>query len=250
MSCFLHCAACFDFVNRIALRASQGRQADPANFKSRHDRQDRTTAFPAFVDLSLDPDDGAFHHPPRHGDGAVFRHAAAGLVADRDGLRPRRLFECAGFHRQPVRQADPVRLHMGAAASSGVRLPLFRLGPRLRLQGERARSADLGRADREASRRPCWSGSSPMRSEAPDERLSLDAHAARPRPQSRLLAFRHQGFLAPAPHRGGDDATDRACGRHHADADRPQPGGRRADPRLACRSRSSCCSSSSPAPGT
>src|SRR5690242_10548009 len=37
---------------------------------------------------------------------------------------------------------------MGAAASSGQRHPLLLLGPRLRLQAERARSADLGRADR------------------------------------------------------------------------------------------------------
>src|SRR5205814_7905644 len=69
-----------------------------------------------------------------------------------------------------------------------------------------------------------------MPSEAPDERLSLDAHAARPRPQSRLLAFRHQGFLAPAPDRGGYDASNRAGDRHRDDAARPQPGGRQADP--------------------
>src|SRR5262245_57685427 len=69
-----------------------------------------------------------------------------------------------------------------------------------------------------------------MRSEAADERPFLDAHAARPRPLARLLAFRHQGFLAPAPHRGGDDASDRAGHRDRADAARPQPGWRSADP--------------------
>src|SRR5213083_2001176 len=107
-----------------------GRSEAPQTLKAADDRQDRTTAFATSADLSLDPDDGAFHRPPRNRDGAVFRHAAAGLVADRSGLRPRRLYERAGVHLEPDRQADIVRLHMGSDAPSGLRLAPFRLGPR------------------------------------------------------------------------------------------------------------------------
>src|SRR5882724_9236709 len=116
--------------------------------KATDDRQDRTTAFPTSADLPLDPDDGAVHRPSHHRPGAVFRHLAAGLVADRGGLGPRRLCQCAGLYRQLHRTAGRVRLHMGAAASSPERSQAFCLGPRLRLQGARARGPDLGRADR------------------------------------------------------------------------------------------------------
>src|SRR5712691_12304072 len=80
-----------------------------------------------------------------------------------------------------------------------------------------------------------------MRSEADDERTELarsdiwrivDADAAGARPQPRRLALGHHGFLASAADRGRDDASDRAGARDRADAARPQPGGRRADPGL------------------
>ncbi len=137
LSRFLHCTRCFDFVNRIYLRAScRAVTLTPPTPKSRHDHQDRTTAFAASADLSLDADDGAVHRPPRHRRGAVFRHLAARLVADCRRLRPRCLRQCAGVQRQHHRQADPVRLHMGAAAPSALRLAPLRLGSRLRLQGQ------------------------------------------------------------------------------------------------------------------
>src|ERR1700722_15408735 len=77
-----------------------------------------------------------------------------------------------------------------------------------------------------------------MRSEADDDRAGfprreIDAHPARPRSRPRHLAFRHFGLLAPAPHRGGDDAADRAGHRRGDDAARPQSGRRGPDSRLA-----------------
>src|ERR1051326_1069355 len=51
---FGRCADCFDFENRIRLpRPHRGSLGGPANRQSRHDRQDRTTAFAASTDLSL-----------------------------------------------------------------------------------------------------------------------------------------------------------------------------------------------------
>src|SRR5665213_1971733 len=77
-----------------------------------------------------------------------------------------------------------------------------------------------------------------MRSEAGDDRAKfprreIDAHPARPRSRSRHLAFRHFGLLAPARHRSGNDAVDRAGHRGGDDAARPQSGRRRPDSRLA-----------------
>ena len=120
---------------------------------------------------------------------------------------------------------------------SGIRHFVWDLG--YGFKASRARSADLGRADRRhfadraavdrrlRDRRRTMS--------APNHGLppKLDAHAARPRPRARRLAFRHLRFLAPAPHRGGDGAADRAGHRGGDDAARPQPGRRRANPRLA-----------------
>src|SRR5438876_4869796 len=101
------------------------------------DRQDRTTAFAASADLSLDPDDGAVHRPPPNRCRAVFRHLAAGVVADRGGIGARRLCQRAGLYLELHRPADRLRLYLGAAASSAQRHQTFRLGPRLRLQAER-----------------------------------------------------------------------------------------------------------------
>src|SRR3977135_1847255 len=122
--------------------------AGPQTFKAADDRQDRTTAFAAHANLSLDPDDGAVHRPSRHRRRAVFRHLAAGVVADRSGGGGHRLFHRARLHRQLHRPPDRIRLYVGAAAPSAQRSQAFPLGPRLRLQGERTGSTDLGRADR------------------------------------------------------------------------------------------------------
>src|SRR5215207_2015578 len=129
---FVRCAGCFDSVNRINLRVARWADVGPRKLsKAADDHQDRPTAFATSADLSLDPDDGAFHRPPLNRRGAVFRHAAARMVADRGGLRSWRLRQRAGLHLEPDRQAGPARLHMGAVASSGFRLAPFRLGPRL-----------------------------------------------------------------------------------------------------------------------
>ncbi|GCC44057.1 hypothetical protein chiPu_0028047, partial [Chiloscyllium punctatum] len=76
------------------------------------------------------------HRSPCHRCGTLFRHPAARLVADRRRLRPDCLRQRSGLHRQRDRQADRVRIHMGADAPSVQRHPAFRLGPRLRLQGQ------------------------------------------------------------------------------------------------------------------
>src|SRR5205809_7072122 len=89
------------------------------------------------LDLSLDPDDGAVHRPPPDRCRAVFRHLAAGVVADRGGIGARRLCQRAGLYLELHRPADRLRLYLGAAASSAQRHQAFRLGPRLRLQAER-----------------------------------------------------------------------------------------------------------------
>ena len=83
------CAGCFDFVNRNHLTRSRRARVGPQTVKKADDRKDRTTAFTAFADLSLDADDDAVHRPSRHRPRALFRHAAARLVADRGRLRPR-----------------------------------------------------------------------------------------------------------------------------------------------------------------
>src|SRR5216683_2962687 len=147
---FGRCARCFDFVNRIPVpRSPKGSpRAGPQTVKAADDRQDRTTAFAAPADLSLDPDDGTVHRPSRNRRCAVFRHSAAGVVADRSGVGTHRLFQCAGLYLKLHRPADRIRLYLGAAASSAQRSQAFRLGPRLWFQGERTRSDDLGRADR------------------------------------------------------------------------------------------------------
>ena len=85
--------------------------------------------------------------------------------------------------------------------------------------------------------------------EASDDRArtAFDAHAARPRPPSRLGASRHPAFLAPAPDLGRQHPADHRRDRHHH---------RRCSAAITprwCRSsarrwsRSRCCCSSSPA---
>src|SRR6266702_4838509 len=134
---FGRCARGFDFVNRITLsRSPYGPSAVPPTFNAADERQDRTTAFAPLADLSLDADDGTVHRPPRHRRRAVFRYPVIGLVADRRRLRTRCLRQCAGLYRQLHRTPDRVRLHLGADASFAVGAPAFRLGPRLRLQGQ------------------------------------------------------------------------------------------------------------------
>ena len=118
---------------------------------------------------------------------------------------------------------------------SGIRHFVWDLG--YGFKASERESADLGRADRRhfadraaVDRRLC---DRRRTMSAPNSPAEIDAHAARPRPQSRLLAFRHLGFLAPARHRGRDGAVDGAGHRGGDDAARPQSGRRRADPRLA-----------------
>src|SRR6202521_3143711 len=83
---FRRCAGCFEFVNRTRLsRSPKGPCGGPQTIKAADDRQDRKTAFTPPADLSLDPDDGAVHRPPCHRRCHVFRHPAAGVVADISG---------------------------------------------------------------------------------------------------------------------------------------------------------------------
>src|SRR5258705_4037226 len=89
----------------------------PHNLKAADDRQDRTTAFAAFAGLSLDADDGDVDRPSRNRRRAVFRHLAAGVVADRGGVGARRLCPRAGLYRQLTPTPDSVRLHLGDDAS-------------------------------------------------------------------------------------------------------------------------------------
>ena len=69
-------------------------------------------------------------------------------------------------------------------------------------------------------------------------------HAARPRARAWRRPFRHRTFLAAAADRGRQHSADHRGDRDLHHAARPQPGGRRADPRLAGWSPSSCCCSS------
>src|SRR3982074_134751 len=124
-------------LKRTSTAIPQRARRRPAEIiKSIHDRQDRTSAFAASADLSLDLDDAAVHRPSSDRHGTLFRHAIARMVANRSRLRPRRLFQCAGLYRQHHRPADPVRLYLGAPAPSLERHPASGLGPRLWLQGQ------------------------------------------------------------------------------------------------------------------
>ena len=173
----------------------------------------------------------ASHHRRR----ALFRHAPARLVADRGGVRPRRLLALQRLHQLLVRAADPVRLHLGADPSHARRHPPSDLGHRPRLRAERARVARAGDHRRIGRRSRCCSGSSATSSsEARDERSDKDMRTplgARARP--RLGPGRHRAFLVAAPDRGRQRAADHRLRRDPGVAARPQPGRRAADPRLA-----------------
>src|ERR1700719_5392119 len=80
-------AGCFDSVNRNHLTRSRRAEWPLKTAKKADDRKDRTTAFTAFADLSLDADDDVVHRPSRHWPCTLFRHAAAGLAADRGRFR-------------------------------------------------------------------------------------------------------------------------------------------------------------------
>ena len=182
------------------------------------------------------------------GVGALFRHAAAGLVADRGGRRPERLRHGAVVHGHADRPADPVRLHLGADPPHARRHPPPDLGHRLRLRPDRARMArrgDAGRLDRADHR--CSGSSATWSWEARDERRT-PASCARRSARVRGLGSarsRHRAFLAPAPDRGRQRAAD-----HRLRRDRRRrcsaaitPRWRRSSARRW--SRSSCCCSSS-----
>src|SRR5882757_5368690 len=98
-------------LKRTSTAIPQRARRRPAEIiKSIHDRQDRTSAFAASANLSLDLDDGAVHRPSHYRHRAVFRHPAAGVVADRGGLGARRLQQCAGLYLELHRPPDRVRL--------------------------------------------------------------------------------------------------------------------------------------------
>src|SRR5262249_27229616 len=86
--------------------------------------------------------DRASHHRGR----TLFRHAAARLVLDCGRGRAASLLQRAMVHGNVARAIDPVRLHLGAAASHARRYPPSDLGPRLWLRPERARMAHGGNA--------------------------------------------------------------------------------------------------------
>src|SRR5262249_55296019 len=101
-----------------------------------------------FANLPLDADDDAFHRPSRYRHRIVFRHPPARLVADFGSLGTGRLCQRAGVHLELDRAVDRICLYLGSTASPAQRHPPFRVGPWLRLQGQRAGSLGLGRADR------------------------------------------------------------------------------------------------------
>ena len=190
----------------------------------------------------------ASHHRRR----ALFRHAAAGLVADRGGVGPERLRDVRVVHRLDHRPAHPVRLHLGADPSHARRHPPSDLGHRPRLRPERARMARRRQPGRLDLLTIVLCGSSAIC--AWEGRVmdigKHDPHAARPRPRPRLRQVRHRAFLAPAPDRGRQRAADHR--RRHHRGHRCSAATTRRSRRSSARrwSPSSCCCSSSRSPTT
>src|SRR5262249_19087302 len=104
----------------------------------------RAAALSPSLHLQADADDDDVHRPSHHRCRSLFRHAAAGLVADRGGIQPQRLCRHRVVHELVRRATHPVRLHLGAHASHAGRHPTPDLGYRARLRPPRARMADGG----------------------------------------------------------------------------------------------------------
>ena len=172
--------------------------------------------------------------PSHHRRRALFRHAAAGLVADRGGVRPRRLSRrAAGFINSWIGRLIlfgytwALIHHM----LGGIRHLIWDTGhgfePTEREWLALATAGRLGRADRAAvdrrllhDRRRAMSG-------------ERSAHPARPRARPRLGQVRHRAFLAPAPHRGRQRAAHHRLRRDRGDRCSAATRRPRADPRLA-----------------
>ena len=186
------------------------------------------------------------------GVGALFRHAAAGLVADRRRLRPERLCRVRVVHRIADRAAHPVRLHLGADPPHARRHPPSDLGHRPRLRPGRARMAGRrqpGRLDRADASCSGSSATSPW--EARDER---DApHIRTPLARVRGLGSAKSGtehFWHQRADRGRQRSADHRRRGHpdHRCSAATTPRWRRSSARRS--SPSSCCCSSSRSPST
>ena len=174
----------------------------------------------------------ASHHRRR----ALFRHHAGGVVADRGGVRSRRLLALYGLHQFVVRAADPVRLHLGADPSHAGRHPPPDLGHRPRLRAERARVARArdhrGIGDAHAAALDHWLL---LHRRPRDERQRQGhAHAAGARRAASARPSSGTGhFWWQRADRGRQRAADHRLRRDPGVAVRPQPGRRAADPRHA-----------------
>src|SRR5260370_2548946 len=76
-------------LKRTSTAIPQRARRRPAEIiKSIHDRQDRTSAFAASADLSLDLDDATVHLPSGYRHGTLFRSTIARLLTYRTHLTP------------------------------------------------------------------------------------------------------------------------------------------------------------------
>src|SRR5262249_35940962 len=120
-------------------RASRWRMIDNGRYQG-----PRAAALAPLADLPLAAADDDVDPASHHRCGALCRHAADGVVADRRGFGPERLCELRLLHQLDLRATHPVRLHLGADPPHAGRHPPPDLGYRPRLRAERARVAFAG----------------------------------------------------------------------------------------------------------
>ena len=113
-------------------RHAHGQRPDHVARRRRERGAPGAAALAAPADLQAHPHHAGLHRPPRHGGGALFRHAAGGVVAARRGLGPGRLRRRGRRADEPAGADRAVRLHPRPRHPRAGRRPPPRVGHRAR----------------------------------------------------------------------------------------------------------------------